>query len=145
MGWLASHPQAGAQACGGGWVATPQAWGWLSNHPINVSLSLSLFGSNWMQFSRWGFFDLLEFNGKTSKGNEAAKREWWVWGKGPFAKNKEQEFEIGMKLASQAMKKAVVPPRCTKERLRGRRRKRKTIGITERSLGMPLQTNFPMP
>ena len=56
--------------------------------------------------------------------------------KGPLSKANIKN----LKLASQAMKKAAVPPRSMVWRLRGRKRKIQTIGRTQRSLEGPLET-----
>lgn len=60
--------------------------------------------------------------------------------KGPLPKAKSRS----LKLPSQEMKKAVAPPRCTEERMRGRYKKRLTTGRIQRSLVVPLGTIFPM-
>lgn len=58
--------------------------------------------------------------------------------RGPLPKAKRRS----LKLASQAIKKAVVPPRLPECSLRGREKKRETIGMTEKSLGIPFGTNL---
>ena len=53
---------------------------------------------------------------------------------GPESKEKR----ASLKVASQVMKKAVMPERVAEERRRGRAMKRKKIGRRERNLNLPL-------
>ena len=79
---------------------------------------------------------MLDLDGKASKSNKCPREIDGSEHKGPLPKANIKS----LKLASQAMKKAVVPPRSMVWRLKGRKRKIQTIGRTQRSLEGPLET-----
>lgn len=97
----------------------------------------------------WLFSDLVEFfwDGfcRILMGKQESARKWrneikGLEQRGPLPKAKSKS----LKLASQAIKKAVKPPRWKEVSLRGRAKKRRTIGIMAKNLVKPLEVRLAM-
>lgn len=111
---------------------------WPFRCDINVGEGFVLFGVLFVGFSINGFEGMFCWMGKQPKATNRPRGMESSEQRGPLPKANSKS----LKLASQPMKNAVVPPRWMKCRLRGRKMKKQMIVSTQRSLVGPLETTL---